>query len=77
MKLLDVVGTGAKAVKAAVAAVVAPAPRRSREAKEELQRRAQINTRAEADRARRARIWDEALAERPSWLGPRRRHWLR
>jgi hypothetical protein len=77
MKLLDVVGTGAKAVKAAVAAVVAPAPRPSRMAKEELERRAQINAQAEAERARRARILDEALADRPSWLGPRRRHWLR
>ena len=77
MKLLDVVGTGAKAVKAAVAAVVAPAACPSREAKEEIERRAEINAAAAADRARRARIWDEMLTERPSWLGPRRRHWLR
>ena len=77
MKLLDVVGTGAKAVKAAVAAIVTPAPRRSREAKEELERRAEINARAQVERARRARILDEALDDRPSWLGPRRRHWLR
>jgi hypothetical protein len=83
MKLLDIVGTGAKAVKAAavaVAAVVAPAPRQSPEALEELERRARINAEGDAERARRARTWNEVLdAGRggPSWLGSRRRGWLR
>jgi hypothetical protein len=77
MKALDVLGTGAKVVKAAIAAVVAPSPRRSREAEEEMERRAQINAAAEAERWRRAQTWSRLLDDRPSWLGPRRHHWLR
>ena len=77
MKLLDVVGTGAKAIKAAVVAVVAPQPpRRSREAREELERRERINAEADAERAHRARTWGQLLDEKPSWLG-HRRGWLR
>ncbi len=76
--LVRPIGTGAKVVKAAVVAVIAPPPRRrSREAEEELERRAQINAEAATRRARRARAWGEILDDRPSWLGPRRRGWLR
>lgn len=77
MKLLDVIGTGVKAATVAVVALVAPASPRSREAQEELRRRSRINGEAELERARRTRILDQALDDRPSWLGPRRRRWLR
>jgi hypothetical protein len=77
VKTLDVLGTGVKAAVAAVIAAVSPSPHRSREAKEELERRARINAEAEVERARRAQTWSRLLDDRQSWLGPRRSHWLR
>lgn len=75
MKILDVAGTGIKkaagAAAARVTAALAPAPGRSREADEELRRRAEINARGAAQRAAR----DEALFGATRWLG-RRPGWL-
>ncbi len=78
MKVLDVVGTGVKAAAKADAAVVAPPPRPklSRDAEDELRRRAEVNAaaarrRAELDRALfgSSSRW---LQRRPGWLDRRR-----
>jgi hypothetical protein len=75
MKLLDVAGSGAKAVKdAALALAKAVATTRpvNRDAAEELRRRADVNARAEAARAEReATLFGSSrwLARRPGWLG--------
>lgn len=50
MKALDVLGTGVKAAVKAVAAAMAPPGVPSREATEELRRRADVNAKAAADR---------------------------
>ena len=79
MKILDVAGTGLKkaagAVVARVSAAVAPGRRRSREADEEVRRRAEINARGDALRAaREAALFGESrwLGRRPGWLDRRR-----
>jgi hypothetical protein len=75
MKLLDVAGTGAKAVKdaaLAIAKVVATSRPVNRDAAHELRRRADVNARAEAARAEReAAIFGSSrwLGRRPGWLG--------
>lgn len=71
MKALDVLGTGVKAAAKAVATALAPSAPPSREALEELRRRADVNARAAANR-------DEREAEMfgtSRWLR-RRSHWL-
>jgi hypothetical protein len=75
MKLLDVVGTGAKVVKDAAAAVAravaGPGPV-GPWAREELRRRADVNATAAAARAdREAAMFGGSrwLRRRPGWLG--------
>jgi molybdopterin-biosynthesis enzyme MoeA-like protein len=75
MKILDVAGTGVKAVKGAAAAVAkalgAPRPA-DRVAAEELRRRAEVNARAAAARAQREAMMfggSRWLNRRPGWLG--------
>ncbi len=78
MKTLDVLGTGVKvaknAAKAIAAKVVPVAPVVSREAREELERRAAINARGAALRAEReaqvAQLFGENrwVPRRPGWL---------
>lgn len=68
MKALDVVGTGVKAAVAAVAAALAPAPKApSRDAVEELRRRARINAEAAVARAER----EAALFGSSRWVARR------
>ena len=74
MKVLDVAGTGLKAVKDAAAAVAkalgAPRPV-DRAAVDELRRRADVNARAAVARAEReAALFGSSrwLARRPGWL---------
>ena len=75
MKLLDVAGTGVRAVKdaaAAVARAVAGPRPVGPDAREELRRRADVNARAAEARAEReAALFGTSrwLARRPGWLG--------
>ena len=46
------------------------------DAEDELERRREINADGAARRAERARVWNELLRDKPSWLG-RRPGWLR
>lgn len=75
MKTFDVLSSGISAAKAAVqkaaAAVAGRAPKLSREAQEELRRRAEVNARADAARAEQ----EAAIFGTSRWL-PRRPGWL-
>lgn len=76
MKTLEVLGAGVRKAAQAVVAAVAPTarPQRSREAEEELRRRAEVNARGDARRAAlEAELFGGGrwLARRPGWLNRR------
>jgi hypothetical protein len=72
VKVLDVAGTGIKAAVAAAQKLVAPAAAvRSRDAEEELRRRASVNAEAARRRAER----EAELFGTGAWV-PRRSGWL-